>query len=441
MSWTTVTAALVAALATTQAAPAAKIPQPPGSGAPGAPAPAAPTQVPPTVDPKVMTAPLPETPAPPPDPSLPVIALDRTVNGSLGRGDRTDADGVYRDSYTFMGHRGDRIEVVMTGGFDTELTLVGPGVNVTNDDDSTAETPIRASRVAATLPQDGAYTVMAGAYSEATGRYRLTVTDQNAAAAARAAARARAAPHFERGGALLAQDNPRGAHRAYSEAIRIDPTFAEAFANRGVAQYQIGHFRFAAEDFGRAGRLNPNFPNVQANRQNAERAEEALQARRAASSGEWTNAILGVVTAAAEVYVASNGGTAPTYTAPTYTAPTYTPPAYSPPPPAAPAYNGGGRSDAHNPANDATACIAVQNETNRRVLANTCGYPIEAVWCIAETECGRSGNTWTIAANGRWPVQMGGTVRYAACRNPNSITAVWNTSPFEYRCPDRRQPG
>ena len=365
-----------------------------------------------------------------------MIVLDRAVNGSLARGDRTDADGVYRDSYTFMGHRGDRIEVVMTGGFDTELNLVGPGVSLNNDDDAMAETPTRASRLAATLPQDGAYTVMAGAYSEATGRYRLTVTDQTAAANARAAARARATSHFERGGALLAQDDARGAYRAYSEAIRIDPTFAEAFANRGVAQYQIGHYRFAAKEFGRAGRLNPNIPNVQANRQNAERAEEALQARRAASSEEWTNAFLGVVTAAAEVYVASNGGAAPTYTAPTYT-----PPAYSPPPPSAPPASGGPVwSDAHNPANDATACITVQQQSNVRRLVNTCGYPIETAWCIWESECGRAGNVYTIPAGGGWPVQAGGTVRFAACRNRNSITTVPNSPNLEYRCPDTKQP-
>lgn len=438
MDWTGMTAAIVAALATTQVPPAGKTPQPdPGAAVAEAPA------TPPWVQTKVVVpapAAPPPPPAPPPDPSFPVIVVDEVVNGSLDRGDPRDTDGTYLDSYTFMGRRGDRIDVAMTGGFDTYLRLTGLGLYESNDDDAAADRPLRASRVVATLPQDGAYTVQASSLGEARGRYRLTLTDLNSTTGPRAVARAAAAGHFERGGVLLGQNSPRGAYRAYTEAIRLDPNHGEAFANRGVAQYQLGHFRFAAEDFGRAARINPNIPNVQVNRQSAEQAEQALQARRAASSGQWTNAILGVVTAAAEVYVASNGGAAPTYTAPTYTAPTYTPPAYTPPPPAAPAYNGGGRSDAHNPANDATACIVVQNETNRRVLANTCAYPIETAWCIAETECGRSGNVWTIAAGGRWPVSNEGTVRYAACRNRNSIATVPNSTPFEYRCPDNMQP-
>lgn len=439
MGWTAVTAAVVAALATTQVPPAGKTPQPAGPGATVTEAPAAP----PAAQSKVV-APPPETPAPPPapppDPSFPVIVVDQVVNGSLDRGDPIAGDGTYADSYTFIGRRGDRIDVAMTGGFDTYLRLTGLGLYESNDDDAAAERPLRASRVVATLPQDGAYTVVANSLGEARGRYRLIVTDLNATTGPRAVARAEAARHFERGGVLLAQDNPRGALRSYTEAIRLDPNNGEAFFNRGVAQYQIGHFRFAAEDFGRAARINPNIPNVQANRQNAEQAEQALQARRASGQGDWTNAILGVVTAAAEVYVASNGGAAPTYTAPTYTAPTYTAPAYTPPSSAQPSGGGQVWSDAHNPANDATACIVVQNETNRRLLANTCAYPIETAWCIAETECGRSGNLWTIAAGGRWPVSAEGTVRYAACRNRNSIATVPNSTPFEYRCPDNLQP-
>ncbi len=283
--------------------------------------------------------------------------------------------------------------------------------------------------------------MVANSLGEARGRYRLIVADLNATTGPRAVARAEAARHFERGGVLLAQDNPRGALRAYTDAIRLDPNNGEAFFNRGVAQYQIGHYRFAAEDFGRAARINPTIPNVQANRQNAEQAEAALQARRASGQGDWTNAILGVVTAAAEVYVASNGGSVPTYTAPTYTAPAYTPPPTYVPPPSAPSSGGSPvRSDAHNPANDATACITVQQDGNGRRLVNTCGYAIETAWCIAETECGRSGNLWTIAAGGRWPVSNEGTVRYAACRNRNSIATVLNTTPFEYRCPDNMQP-
>lgn len=286
----------------TVAAPGSSVANAPGSASPAGP-------------------PVPPPPAPPPDPSLPVVTLGQTINGSLGSGDTVQSAGLYRDSFTLMGHQGQRVEVSMTGGFDTYLTLSGPGVNQTNDDDPAASNPLRASRVAATLPQDGAYVIIASSLGAASGRYRLNVIDP--AGGARGAALAEAAHHFTLGDAALAQDNPRRAFQEYSTVLRLDPMNAAAWVNRGVSQYRLGHFRFAAEDFERAGQIDPNTPNVQSNRQSALAAEDALQARRASGEGDWSGVIRGVVSVATEAYVANHGGT----TAPSFTAPTYAPPA------------------------------------------------------------------------------------------------------------------
>src|SRR4029077_18900380 len=48
-----------------------------------------------------------------------------------------------------------------------------------------------------------------------------------------------------------------GAIAEYSEAIRLDPNFADAFYNRGLAREDKGNLDDAIQDFSRAIALNP----------------------------------------------------------------------------------------------------------------------------------------------------------------------------------------
>ena len=62
----------------------------------------------------------------------------------------------------------------------------------------------------------------------------------------------------------------------YSEAIRLNPNFAEAFDNRGVAYEKKGDHDHAIADFSEAIRLNPNFANAFNNRGVAYKAKGNL---------------------------------------------------------------------------------------------------------------------------------------------------------------------
>ena len=45
----------------------------------------------------------------------------------------------------------------------------------------------------------------------------------------------------------------------FTEAIRLDPTLAEPYCNRGAAYYEKGHYDKAFADFTEAVRLKPTF--------------------------------------------------------------------------------------------------------------------------------------------------------------------------------------
>ncbi len=112
------------------------------------------------------------------------------------------------------------------------------------------------------------------------------------------------------------------------------------------------------------------------------------------------------------------------------------------------------RRQAHNPANDATHCLSVQEAgsgtnvhvggaVSGRVLVNSCGFVVEASWCVVGSECGRSGNLYTIGANSYYPIMGGqGQVRFAACRGSDSMGSVRgapNDGSIHYSCPDALQ--
>ncbi len=62
----------------------------------------------------------------------------------------------------------------------------------------------------------------------------------------------------------------------YDEAIRLDPTNADAFNHRGLARQAEGHMKAAVADFNKAIRLNPNFAEALNNRGLARQAEGDL---------------------------------------------------------------------------------------------------------------------------------------------------------------------
>jgi tetratricopeptide (TPR) repeat protein len=80
---------------------------------------------------------------------------------------------------------------------------------------------------------------------------------------------------FQRGLALFDENDFDAAIAAHSEAIRLDPSMADAFNSRGVTWQEKGQYDKATEDFGAAIRLSrePNFA-IYVNRGNALRAKK-----------------------------------------------------------------------------------------------------------------------------------------------------------------------
>ena len=80
---------------------------------------------------------------------------------------------------------------------------------------------------------------------------------------------------FERG---LAATDAQEKIRAYSEAIRLYPDYAEAFRNRGIARHSVDDLSGALADYGKAIQLNPNDFHSYHNR-------GMIRARRGAKTG------------------------------------------------------------------------------------------------------------------------------------------------------------
>jgi predicted Zn-dependent protease len=87
---------------------------------------------------------------------------------------------------------------------------------------------------------------------------------------------------FDQGFLLLhTSDDIPGAIRAFAMAIRLDPDYARAYLNRGMAYERIDNMQQAVEDFGRAIDLEPEEGKIYYIRGEAHRrigmAKEALQ--------------------------------------------------------------------------------------------------------------------------------------------------------------------
>lgn len=102
------------------------------------------------------------------------LALGTPVQGRLTVDSNVfPGDNSYFDAYTFTGRAGQRIDITMSSRqIDTYLILLDPdGRDVAQDDDGGGGTN---SRIVATLPADGTYTVFANSYGEGeVGNYTL----------------------------------------------------------------------------------------------------------------------------------------------------------------------------------------------------------------------------------------------------------------------------
>jgi len=96
---------------------------------------------------------------------------------------------------------------------------------------------------------------------------------------------------FDQGFLLLfTSDDIPGAIRAFAMAIRLDPDYARAYLNRGMAYERIGNLQQAVEDFNKAIDLEPEEGKIYYIRGVAQRrlgmAKEALEdLRKAAALG------------------------------------------------------------------------------------------------------------------------------------------------------------
>ncbi|MFA5180371.1 MAG: tetratricopeptide repeat protein [Syntrophales bacterium] len=61
---------------------------------------------------------------------------------------------------------------------------------------------------------------------------------------------------LKRGYVYEGMGNSRAAVKAYTQAIRINPEYADAYSNRGISYTELEEFRSAIRDFNRAIQLN-----------------------------------------------------------------------------------------------------------------------------------------------------------------------------------------
>ncbi|CAN5354907.1 hypothetical protein BH10PSE1_BH10PSE1_18600 [soil metagenome] len=102
------------------------------------------------------------------------MRIGDTVGGALRAGDETLDSGEYVDSYTFQGHRGQRVAAELTSSaFDAYILLTTPSGEQIENDDGTDGTN---SRLDTALSEDGEYTVAVTSYAAGeTGSYRFSV--------------------------------------------------------------------------------------------------------------------------------------------------------------------------------------------------------------------------------------------------------------------------
>ncbi len=109
-----------------------------------------------------------------PNQVAPITAQQLT--GELAQGDATLNSGEFIDTYPLQGLAGQQVEISLASDqFDTYVAISGPGGFEQYNDDDTAN-GTRNSRLVATLPANGEYTVHVTSYAGGeTGAYRLNI--------------------------------------------------------------------------------------------------------------------------------------------------------------------------------------------------------------------------------------------------------------------------
>jgi hypothetical protein len=103
------------------------------------------------------------------------VRIGQSIEGELSSEGDSELAGRYADRFEFTGSRGQRVDIRVTGEFDTMVSLAGPdSFTVRNDDDATGSEQTLNSRLLATLPEDGSYTISTSYARGATGSYELT---------------------------------------------------------------------------------------------------------------------------------------------------------------------------------------------------------------------------------------------------------------------------
>lgn len=104
--------------------------------------------------------------------------------GELQQGDRQLQSGEFVDTYTLQGAAGQQVEISLASTqFDTYVAISGPGgFQQYNDDDT--ERGVRDSRLVATLPATGEYTIHVTSYAPGeSGAYQLNIAQAQATTA------------------------------------------------------------------------------------------------------------------------------------------------------------------------------------------------------------------------------------------------------------------
>ena len=78
--------------------------------------------------------------------------------------------------------------------------------------------------------------------------------------------------YFYRAFAKSALGNKQGAISDYSQALILNPRFAEAYSNRGLEKFDLGDYQGAIADYNKAISINPQFAEAYSNRGNAKGA-------------------------------------------------------------------------------------------------------------------------------------------------------------------------